>query len=135
MVITESSESVLLGTKQPPFRMLATAVDAQGRRVPGVRPAVSEEFVVVTKRTKTLEKQEIPSLDDPINRLNHIGALAGDADAVLGIAACETVLDNLLARSIGVLLVVCLSYVSVLLVYCVLLDAVHTHLSPCSCRY
>lgn len=28
---------------------------------------------VVTKRTKNLKKQEIPSLDDPISKLNHIG--------------------------------------------------------------
>ena len=28
---------------------------------------------VVTKRTKNLKKQEIPSLDDPIAKLNHIG--------------------------------------------------------------
>ncbi len=28
---------------------------------------------MVTKRTKNLKKQEIPSLDDPISKLNHIG--------------------------------------------------------------
>lgn len=28
---------------------------------------------VVTKRTKNLKKQEIPSLDDPIAKLNHVG--------------------------------------------------------------
>ena len=28
---------------------------------------------VVTKRTKNLKKQEIPSLDDPISKLNHVG--------------------------------------------------------------
>ena len=28
---------------------------------------------VVTKRTKNLKKQDIPSLDDPISKLNHIG--------------------------------------------------------------
>lgn len=54
--------------------MLALAVDhTTGSRIPNIRPAVSEEFVVVTKRTKTLEKQEIPLLEDPINRLHHIG--------------------------------------------------------------
>lgn len=28
---------------------------------------------MVTKRTKNLKKQEIPSLDDPIAKLNHVG--------------------------------------------------------------
>ena len=28
---------------------------------------------VVTKRTKNLKKQDIPSLDDPIAKLNHVG--------------------------------------------------------------
>ena len=70
--VTESSESVLAGTKRPPFRMVVRATDANGSRL-DLRPAVSEEFVVVTKRTKNLKKQEIPSLDDPISKLNHIG--------------------------------------------------------------
>ncbi|KAK9803793.1 hypothetical protein WJX73_009593 [Symbiochloris irregularis] len=71
--VTESSESVLAGTKRPPFRLVVRAVyAADGRRAP-IRPAVSEEFVVVTKRTKNLKKQDIPSLDDPISKLNHIG--------------------------------------------------------------
>lgn len=70
--VTESSESVLAGTKRPPFRMVVRAVKSNGSRL-NIRPAVSEEFVVVTKRTKNLKKQEIPSLDDPISKLNHIG--------------------------------------------------------------
>lgn len=70
--MTESSESVLAGTKRPPFRMVVRAVKINGTRM-NIRPAVSEEFVVVTKRTKNLKKQEIPSLDDPISKLNHIG--------------------------------------------------------------
>ena len=72
MKVTESSESVLAGTKRPPFRMVVRAVGPDGTRL-NIRPAVSEEFVVVTKRTKNLKKQEIPSLDDPISKLNHIG--------------------------------------------------------------
>ena len=70
--VTESSESVLAGTKRPPFRMVVRAVSPNGSRL-NVRAAVSEEFVVVTTRTKNLKKQEIPSLDDPISKLNHIG--------------------------------------------------------------
>jgi hypothetical protein len=45
MKVTESSESVLAGTKRPPFRLVVRAVSASGQRLP-VRPAVSEEFVV-----------------------------------------------------------------------------------------
>ena len=32
-----------------------------------------EDVQVVTKRTKNLKKQDIPSLDDPIAKLNHVG--------------------------------------------------------------
>ena len=52
--------------------MVVRAVKGDGTRL-NIKPAVSEEFVVVTKRTKNLKKQEIPSLDDPISKLNHIG--------------------------------------------------------------
>ena len=45
MKVTESSESVLAGTKRPPFRLVVRAVSTNGRRL-HVRPAVSEEFVV-----------------------------------------------------------------------------------------
>ncbi|MCJ1461803.1 hypothetical protein MMC07_000402 [Pseudocyphellaria aurata] len=118
--VTESSESVLAGTKRPPFRLVVRALIAADGRRANIRPAVSEEFVfakaahcpfplvlalpicspkllhqpfgypagqkaaacaacnvmllqVVTKRTKNLKKQDIPSLDDPISKLNHIG--------------------------------------------------------------
>ena len=43
--MTESSESVLAGTKRPPFRLYCNAVVPQGANI-RVRPAVSEEFVV-----------------------------------------------------------------------------------------
>ena len=36
-------------------------------------PQSGHYLQVVTKRTKNLKKQEIPSLDDPISKLNHIG--------------------------------------------------------------
>lgn len=44
--MTESSESVLAGTKRPPFRLVVHAVTASGERMPEIRPAVSEQFVV-----------------------------------------------------------------------------------------
>ena len=43
--VTESSESVLAGTKRPPFRLYCNAVVPPGANI-RVRPAVSEEFVV-----------------------------------------------------------------------------------------
>ncbi len=45
MKVTESSESVLAGTKRPPFRLVCRALSATGARLP-IRPVVSEEFVV-----------------------------------------------------------------------------------------
>ena len=45
--VTESSESVLAGTKRPPFRLVVRAVFAPGEASPPViLPTVSEEFVV-----------------------------------------------------------------------------------------
>jgi hypothetical protein len=46
MKVTESSESVLAGTKRPPFRLVCRLLGPDGGRVRGVQPAVSEEFVV-----------------------------------------------------------------------------------------
>jgi hypothetical protein len=43
--VSESSESVLSGTKRPPFRVVVRAIRSDGRRL-NIRPAVSEEFVV-----------------------------------------------------------------------------------------
>ena len=43
--MTESSESVLAGTKRPPFRLYCNAVVPPGANL-RIRPAVSEEFVV-----------------------------------------------------------------------------------------
>lgn len=44
--VTESSESVLAGTKRPPFRLVVRALIAADGRRAHIRPAVSEEFVV-----------------------------------------------------------------------------------------
>lgn len=48
---------------------------------------------VVTKRTKNLKKQEIPSLDDPISKLNHIGKETVKKLNELGAAAAEAEID------------------------------------------
>lgn len=52
--MTESSESVLAGTKRPPFRLVVHAIREGGARLP-IRPAVSEEFVVRSHRSKQNE--------------------------------------------------------------------------------
>ena len=48
--MTESSESVLAGTKRPPFRLVVRAVFAPGEAAPIIKPTVSEEFVVGPSR-------------------------------------------------------------------------------------
>lgn len=52
--VTDSSEALLSGRK-PPFRLLARAVGPGGAPAP-VRHAVSEGFVVATRRTRTAGK-------------------------------------------------------------------------------
>ncbi len=48
---------------------------------------------MVTKRTKNLKKQEIPSLDDPISKLNHIGKETVKKLNELAAAASESEID------------------------------------------
>ena len=48
---------------------------------------------VVTKRTKNLKKQDIPSLDDPISKLNHVGKETVKKLNELKVAAEEASLD------------------------------------------
>jgi hypothetical protein len=51
-----SSIALLTGQK-PPFRLLARAIRATtGERVPHIKPAVSDAFVVATQRVKTAQK-------------------------------------------------------------------------------
>ncbi|GMH34106.1 hypothetical protein BSKO_01940 [Bryopsis sp. KO-2023] len=69
--VTDSSEALLSGRK-PPFRLLVTASDRQGRNL-RIRHAVSEGFVVATRRTRTAGKVEIPSVDDHVSKLEHMG--------------------------------------------------------------
>lgn len=69
--VSESSEALLSGRK-PPFRLLVKGVDKQGRGLK-IRHAVSEGFVVATRRTRTAVKVEIPSIDDHVSKLEHMG--------------------------------------------------------------
>jgi len=87
--VTDSSEAMLSGRK-PPFRLLVRAVvraSAAGgtggaaaaaggggkRGEPPARHAVSEGFVVATRRTRTAGKVEIPNVDDHVSKLEHMG--------------------------------------------------------------
>lgn len=69
--ITDSSEAMLSGRK-PPFRLLVKAVSSRGQPI-SIRHAVSEGFVVATRRTRTAGKLEIPNVDDHISKLEHMG--------------------------------------------------------------
>eukprot|EP00884_Botryococcus_braunii_P005248 jgi/Botrbrau1/14724/Bobra.0108s0071.2 len=69
--VTDSSEAMLSGRK-PPFRLLVRAIASDGRKV-NIRHAVSEGFVVATRRTRTAGKVEIPNVDDHISKLEHMG--------------------------------------------------------------
>lgn len=70
--VTDSSEALLTGRK-PPFRLLVSAVNDDGNTVQGIRYAVSEEFVVATRRVKQANKADIPLMDDHVSKIEHIG--------------------------------------------------------------
>ena len=79
--VTDSSEALLSGRK-PPFRLLVRAVrnaaaETDGAvvmtNVPAIDSAVSEGFVVATRRTRTAGKAEIPNVDDHVGKLEHMG--------------------------------------------------------------
>ena len=73
--VTDSSEALLSGRK-PPFRLLVRAVAGVGGAKgapPPARHAVSEGFVVATRRTRTAGKVEIPNVDDHVSKLEHMG--------------------------------------------------------------
>eukprot|EP00891_Asterochloris_glomerata_P008152 jgi/Astpho2/8152/Aster-03085 len=69
--VSDSSEAMLSGRK-PPFRLLVQAVHRKGRKL-NIRHAVSEGFVVATRRTRTAGKVEIPNVDDHVSKLEHMG--------------------------------------------------------------
>eukprot|EP00198_Chlamydomonas_reinhardtii_P006783 XP_001696119.1 predicted protein of CSE family [Chlamydomonas reinhardtii] len=74
LTVTDSSEALLQGRK-PPFRLLVSAVAADDPAVPlpAVAYAVSEDFVVATRRVKQANKAEVPLLDDHVSKIEHIG--------------------------------------------------------------
>jgi hypothetical protein len=54
LAVTDSSEALLSGRK-PPFRLVVRAKHKRGQHI-SLRPAVSEPFVVATRRVKTSHK-------------------------------------------------------------------------------
>lgn len=54
LYVSDSSEALLSGRK-PPFRLVVRARHKRGASI-AVRPAVSEAFVVATRRVKTSHK-------------------------------------------------------------------------------
>ncbi|KAH7619140.1 hypothetical protein Ndes2526B_g06092 [Nannochloris sp. 'desiccata'] len=83
--VTDSSEALLSGRK-PPFRLLARSFVANSNgktassktaataaAMPTIRSAVSEGFVVATRRTRTAGKVDIPNVDDHVGKLEHMG--------------------------------------------------------------
>ena len=70
--VSDSSEALLSGRK-PPFRLLARAITGNNPNLPQIRSAVSEGFVVATRRTRTAGKVDIPNVDDSVSKLEHMG--------------------------------------------------------------
>jgi hypothetical protein len=69
--ITDSSEVVVKGRK-PPFRLLVRAKRRGGGAL-SVLPAVSEGFVVATRRVKGETKADIPLTNEHVSKLSHVG--------------------------------------------------------------
>lgn len=57
LYVSDSSEALLSGRK-PPFRLVVRARHKRGQHI-AVRPAVSEAFVVATRRVKTSHKVRV----------------------------------------------------------------------------
>eukprot|EP00878_Enallax_costatus_P004191 GHUV01004420.1.p1 GENE.GHUV01004420.1~~GHUV01004420.1.p1 ORF type:complete len:375 (+),score=98.38 GHUV01004420.1:140-1264(+) len=88
LTVTESSEALLAG-RRPPFRLIAWMSDAYGLLSADVRYGVSNEFVVATRRVRQANKVEIPLMDDPVGKVEHVGRETMKKLADLRIAALE----------------------------------------------
>eukprot|EP00210_Caulerpa_lentillifera_P004247 g4051.t1 len=85
--VTDSSEALLSGRK-PPFRLLAWVQEKDNYNIT-VKRAVSEGFVVATRRTRTAGKADIPKVDDTISRLEHMGKETVKKLQDISAAACS----------------------------------------------
>lgn len=92
LALTTSSEALLSG-KAPTFRLLISAVGPTGEHLPNVIYVVSEPFVVATKRVKHAIKSDIPSIQDSVAKLVHIGKATMDKLVDLKGAAREEGFD------------------------------------------
>lgn len=74
--VTDSSEAMLPGRKST-FRVVVVAVRRDGLPA-GVKPLISHPFVVATRRIKGNIKEDFPTVDDPVGKLEHIGKQTED---------------------------------------------------------
>jgi hypothetical protein len=72
LTVTDSSEALLQG-RRPPFRLLVWAPDGLGGFDHSVQYAVSDDFVVATRRVKQANKADIPMINDHVSKIEHIG--------------------------------------------------------------
>lgn len=71
--ITDSCEAMMKTQgKRPPVRFLVRAKHRRGLHVP-IEPALSDDFVVATQRTRNDGKVVIPSMDDPVSKIVNLG--------------------------------------------------------------
>jgi len=73
LTVTDSSEALLQG-RRPPFRLMVWCPDGVGGFNHTVQYAVSDDFVVATRRVKQANKADIPLVDDHVSKIEHIGA-------------------------------------------------------------
>lgn len=67
-----SSEALLSG-RRPPFRLLVQLISTGPQDKAVVIPVVSDGFVVASGRSRLAQKKHIPSVDDPVARLENMG--------------------------------------------------------------
>eukprot|EP00803_Ostreobium_quekettii_P006247 evm.model.scf_131.5 EVM.evm.TU.scf_131.5 scf_131:33256-39556(-) len=73
IIVTQSSEALLSG-RRPPFRLAAKVANGQDSiSSKQVAPAISPGFVVASGRSRLAQKKCIPSMDDPLSKLEHMG--------------------------------------------------------------
>ncbi|KIZ02180.1 hypothetical protein MNEG_5775 [Monoraphidium neglectum] len=101
LTVTDSSEALLQG-RRPPFRLLAWCPDGLGGFNHAVQYAVSDDFVVATRRVKQANKADIPLVDDHVSKIEHIGRETVKKLSDMRLAAQETGvevhIDDRLAR-------------------------------------
>ncbi|GMH36359.1 hypothetical protein BSKO_04227 [Bryopsis sp. KO-2023] len=67
-----SSEALLSG-RRPPFRLMVRILSTGTLTPSMVVPGISDGFVVASGRSRLAQKKHIPSVDDPVSRLENMG--------------------------------------------------------------